>query len=227
MTKLTLILTILGLAAAAQAIEKGELEERIRKLSTDFDAMQANPDKRIPADKLRDAKGILMMERTKAGFIFAYQGGGGVGMMKDPKTGKWGPLGFLGAREANLGFLVGGQQSFLVVLMMTTNSVQALYGSSADFGGEARATGGDQSAGVKGTFPPDTPSILIYDDRHGLYAGAALKGGTVSPDDQANRVYYGQSWSMKDLLQGKYVKPTKDATDLSAKITQYSKPPKK
>jgi lipid-binding SYLF domain-containing protein len=227
MKKLTLTLTLLGLAAAAQAIDKSELEERVRKLSADFDAMQANPDKRIPADKLRDAKGIIMMERTKAGFLFAYQGGGGLGMMKDPKTDKWGPLGFLGASEANLGFLVGGQQSFLVVLMMTTNSVQALYGSSADFGGEARATGGDQSAGVKGTFPADTPSILIYDDRHGYYAGAALKGGTVSPDDEANSVYYGQSWSMKDLVQGKYIKPTQQAIDLATKITQQSKPPKK
>jgi len=219
-------LMLFGLAITTQAIEKGELDDRIRLLTSKFEAMQQNPDKRIPVDKLRAAKGILMMERTKAGFLFAYQGGGGLGLIKDPKTDKWGPAGFLGAGEASLGFLVGGQQSFIVVLMMNTNSVQLLYGSSSDFGGEARATGGDQSAGVKGTFPPDQPSILVYDDRQGLYAGAALKGGTIFPDDEANRIYYGQSWAMRDVLSGKGVKATQPAIDLAAKIDQYSKEPK-
>src|SRR5215831_18676866 len=105
-------LMLFGLAITTQAIEKGELDDRIRLLTSKFEAMQQNPDKRIPVDKLRAAKGILMMERTKAGFLFAYQGGGGLGLIKDPKTDNWGPAGFLGAGEASLGFLVGGQQSF-------------------------------------------------------------------------------------------------------------------
>jgi lipid-binding SYLF domain-containing protein len=130
MKRMTLGLILAGLAVTAQAIEKGELDDRIRNLTAKFEAMQQNTDKRIPAENLRNAKGILLMERTKAGFLFAYQGGGGVGLVKDPKTDKWGPAGFLGAGEASLGFLVGGQQSFIVVLMMTTNAVQLLYGSS-------------------------------------------------------------------------------------------------
>jgi lipid-binding SYLF domain-containing protein len=227
MKRMTLGLILAGLAVTAQAIEKGELDDRIRNLTAKFEAMQQNTDKRIPAENLRNAKGILLMERTKAGFLFAYQGGGGVGLVKDPKTDKWGPAGFLGAGEASLGFLVGGQQSFIVVLMMTTNAVQLLYGSSADFGGEARATGGDQSAGVKGTLPPDQPAILVYDDHQGLYAGAALKGGSVFPDDEANRIYYGQSWAMREVLSGKGVKATQSAIDLGTKIGEYSKSPKK
>src|SRR3989442_4711498 len=45
--------------------------------SAKFVALQQKPDKRIPAETLRKARGIVLMERTKAGFLFAYQGGNG------------------------------------------------------------------------------------------------------------------------------------------------------
>jgi lipid-binding SYLF domain-containing protein len=41
------------------------------------------PDRRIPADVLSKACGIVLLDRTKAGFGFAYQGGGGKRARKD------------------------------------------------------------------------------------------------------------------------------------------------
>jgi lipid-binding SYLF domain-containing protein len=51
----------------------------------EFQAMQARPDKRVPAEVLGKARAIILLDRTKAGFVFAYQGGGGVAMVKDKK----------------------------------------------------------------------------------------------------------------------------------------------
>lgn len=92
MKLLIISLMLLGLAVPAQAIDKPELEKRILKLTAKFEELQAKPDKRIPAENLRKAQGVILLDRTKAGFLFAYQGGGGVAMVKDTKSRRWSPL---------------------------------------------------------------------------------------------------------------------------------------
>ena len=84
MKTLTLGLLLLGLATSALALDKADLDHRIRKLTAKFESMQSNPEKRVPADVLRQAKGVILLDRTKAGFIFAYQGGSGVALFIEP-----------------------------------------------------------------------------------------------------------------------------------------------
>ena len=216
-------LFLLGFAATSLAIDKAELDNRIRTLTAKFEAMQQKPDKSIPAETLGKAKGIVLMDRTKAGFVFAYQGGGGVAMVKQGNSEKWSPAAFLSANEASLGFQVGGQQSFIVILFMNTNSTRMLTEPNLQFGGEARGTAGDSSTGVEGNAAPREPSVLVYDDRKGLYGGAAIKGGAIAPDEAANRVYYEKALTMSEILFENKVKPTETAAQLAAKITERSK----
>ncbi len=216
-------LVLLGVASSALAIDKAELDNRVRKLTAKLEALQQKPDKKIPADELRRAQGIILLDRTKAGFIFAYQGGSGVALVKDPKTEKWGPVAFLGANEASLGFQIGGQQSFVVILLMSTNVTSHLTEPNFEFGGEARGTAGDTSSGVSGTVASTEQLVRVYGDVSGLYGGAAVKGGAVSPDDDANRVYYGQYVSMADILFNNKVKPSEAATELAGKLTDFSR----
>ena len=217
-------LFLVGLAVPAQAIDKAELDKRIRRMTTKFETMQAKPDKRIPAESLRKAKGIILLDRTKAGFIFAFQGGGGLAMVKDAKSDRWSPPAFMRADEASLGFQIGGQQSFVVILLMNTNAVHALTDSKVDFGGEASGTAGNSSGKAEGNATDDgTQQTLVYTDATGLYGGAAIKGGAVSPDPEANVAYYGQSLTSKEILFEKKGKPTEAATALAQKLTQSSK----
>jgi lipid-binding SYLF domain-containing protein len=216
-------LFVLGFAAAALAIDKVELDNRIRTLTAKFEALQQKPDKRIPAETLSKAKGIVLMDRTKAGFVFAYQGGSGVAMVKSADSEKWSPTAFLTANEASLGFQVGGQQSFIVILFMNTNSTRLLTEPNLEFGGEARGTAGDSSTGAEGTVAPREPSVLVYDDRKGLYGGAAIKGGAIAPDETANRVYYEKALTVSEILFENKVKPTETAAQLAGKIAERSK----
>ena len=216
-------LILLGFAGTTLALDQVELDNRIRTLTAKFEALQQKPDKKITAENLRQAKGIVLLDRTKAGFIFAYQGGGGVAMVKDQKSDKWSPAAFLAANEASLGFQIGGQQSFVVILFMNTNSTRLLTEPNLQFGGEARGTAGDSTSGVEGKVAPQEPSVLVYDDRKGLYGGAAIKGGAIAPDDTANRVYYGQSLTMSEILFEKKVKTTEAAMALAEKIAAHSK----
>ncbi len=216
-------LFVLGFASSLFAIDKVELDNRIRTLTAKFEAMQQKPDKNIPAETLRKAKGIVLLDRTKAGFVFAYQGGSGVAMVKNANSEKWSPTAFLTANEASLGFQVGGQQSFIVILFMNTNSTHLLTEPNLQFGGEARGTAGDSSVGAEGHVAPAEPSVLVYDDRKGLYGGAAIKGGAIAPDETANRVYYEKALTMSEILFENKVKPTDTAAQLAGKIAERSK----
>lgn len=223
MKKLVLVWCMVWLAGSAFGIERPVLEQRAQKLIAEFDAMQQRPDKRVPAELLQKAHGIILLDRTKAGFVFAYQGGSGLAMVKD-NHGRWSPLAFMKANEASLGFQIGGQQSFIVILLMTDETTKSLIADAAfEFGGEARGTAGDTSSGVEGKVDSLERAVVIFDSRQGLFGGAAIKGGALSPDHDGNRIYYGGAFSMQDILFDKKLKPTAPAQLLASKLESYSK----
>lgn len=220
---LSTVLLVLGLSASAFGLDKSELDLRAEKLITKFQKMQQKPDKCVPADLLAKARGIILLDRTKAGFVFAYQGGGGLVMTRDAK-GKWSPMAFMQANEASLGFQVGGQQTFFVILLMNEESTKTLIADAAfEFGGEARGTAGDSSTGAEGKVESIERAVVIYDDRQGLFGGAAVKGGALSPDHDANRVYYNAAVTMQDILFDRKVQPTEPAKQLAKCIEDLGK----
>jgi SH3 domain-containing YSC84-like protein 1 len=221
MKKILLGLTAATLLGTALAANKLELDQRVQVLTAKFESLQRQPGKSIPAEILRKAQGVILLDRTKAGFIFAYQGGAGVALVRDPKTQDWSPLAFLSANEASLGLQIGGEQNFFVILLMNTNATRLLTEPNFDFGGEARGTAGDASAGAEGSLNKPSPPILVYDERKGFYGGVAVKGGAITPDNDANRVYYEQFVTMQDILFDKKVKPTEASKDLAAKLVEY------
>ena len=216
-------LCFLALAGSVNAVDRSELDARLRKLELKFDALQAKPDKRVPAQLLRQAHGMILLDRTKAGFIFAYQGGSGVVMVKDPATQRWSAPAFLSANEASLGFQIGGQQTFVVILLMHTNAIQNLAEGNFSFGGEASGTAGNNSSGVEGGVSSSEPLSVVYTDREGLYGGAAIKGDAIAPDTDANLAYYGQYFSLNDILFGHKAGTTPAGEELARKFDEYSK----
>src|SRR5215510_4946630 len=101
-TKLAVLSLWLGLAHAASAVDKAELDQRVRALTAKFEALQQKPDKAIPVENLHKAHGIVLLDRTKAGFVFAFQGGNGVALVKDAGNGQWSPAAWMAANEASL-----------------------------------------------------------------------------------------------------------------------------
>src|SRR5579859_3229004 len=174
MKKILFGVVTVGIAAYAFALEPVELDNRIHTLAAKFEQLQGKSDKAIPADTLRKAQGIILLDRTKAGFVFAYQGGGGVAMVRNP-SGEWSPPAFFTAHEGSLGFQIGGEQDFYAILLMNTNVTWKLTEANFQAGGEARGTAGDSSSGAEGKFSSNEPPMLVYSMRKGLYGGAALK----------------------------------------------------
>lgn len=223
MKKLLLALCVFGWVSLAGAVQRPIVEQRLQKVINQFELMQQKPDKRVPPELLRRARGIILLDRTKAGFVFAYQGGSGLAMVKD-KNDNWGALAVMKANEASLGFQIGGQQSFIVILLMTEQSAKSLIADAAfEFGGEARGTAGETSAGTEGKVDSLERAVIVFDDRQGLFGGAAVKGGALSPDHEANMVYYGGAFTMQQILFDKKLKPTAPALLLAQKLNAYAK----
>lgn len=214
---------LLAVVSTALAIEPGDLDDRIRLLTEKFAMLQSQPDKAVPANVLAKARGIILLDRTKAGFIFAYQGGGGIAMVRDAAN-KWSPVSFLAANQASLGFQIGGEQNFYAILLMNTNALRVLTDPTFEFRGEARGTAGGSTSGVETSTPLDT-SILVYDDRQGLFGGAAIKGGGITPDDQADQIYYGKPLTASDILFGHQVQRSEAARVLEQRIDDYAHHP--
>jgi SH3 domain-containing YSC84-like protein 1 len=221
MKTMLLSLVLMGLVSPVLAVDRAELDDRIRELTAKFEALQAQPDKRVPANVLRKAQGIILLDTTKAGFMFAFQGGDGIAMVRD-KWGNWSPVAFLNRNEASFGFQAGGEQNFYVILLMTTNATRVLLKSAIDFGAEAQGTAGNNSSRAEGKIVSPYQSVLVYDDHNGFYGGMSFKNGTLAPNANDNRVYYGQYESMSDILFDGKVERTETATALAEKIRTYS-----
>jgi SH3 domain-containing YSC84-like protein 1 len=223
MKTIMLGLTLLGFAGSALAVDSSELDGRLQSLTGLFQAMQEKPDVAVPPEALRDAKGIVLLDVTKAGFGFAYQHGAGVAMVKDPTTGKWSPPGFIEANTASVGPQAGGEQAFVVILLMTTSSANALTQPNFAPGGEAGGTAGYTGDNVQSKTTPVERDARFYSDRNGFFGGADVKFGGISPDDNANTVYYQKSVAMAGILFNHEVDRTPAAQELTQAITAHSK----
>jgi len=223
MNSKVLTFLLVGVALSAQAVTKADLDKRLRLFAAKFEEMQAKPELRVPADKLSKACGIVMLHRFKGGLVFGYEGGGGVAMVKDPRSAKWSPPAFMKSNDGSFGVQIGGQASFTVILLMNTNSMRMLTESSFKFGGQAAGTAGNASGTEGSTTAAEEELTLVYSDTSGLYGGAVVKGGTLAPDFDASVAYYGEYLTAKEILFDKKVKGTEAATYLADKITQFSK----
>src|SRR6266850_596645 len=215
-------LLFLGLAVSGLAAERDNLDQRIRNLANKFEAMQAKPGKRISPEVLRNAQGIILLDGTKAGLLFAYQHAGGVAMVKDSRTGEGGPASCLGANEASQGLQIGGERSLTVIVITNADATWALVGPVTKFGGEASGTAGSATGRTECAISSLEQPAMVYSDRHGFYAGAAAKAGSIWPDTEANLAYYGLPLSAKEILFDGKVKPTAAGKELAQRISESS-----
>jgi lipid-binding SYLF domain-containing protein len=215
----------MGLAVQAVAASRAELDERIVNLTARFDQMQRNPDKAVPASLMEKAQAIVLVHRVKAGFVFAFEGGTGVAMVKDPKTQQWGAPAFVKANHGSLGPQVGGESSFYAIVLMNTNDLLSVTSNDAELGAEAGATGGDESASAASTTAHWRDRVLVFDDRRGFFAGASVSIGAFSEWESANLNYYGEALTVREIAFEHKGKPTETAVALARKLKDYSKAP--
>lgn len=219
------ILTLFGLALPAlnaNPLKKSaeKLDLRIRRSAERFIEMQAEPGKRIPADLLARAHGIIILHRVKAGLVVGGEAGNGVALVRNKTTGAWSAPAFIASAEGSYGIQVGAQESTFVLLLMNETGLKPLLGGSVNIGVDVAATAGPLNEGGKFDTTTVQSPILVYSDVEGLFVGAAFKGGGILPAQKNNDLYYGRS--MNDILFDPAVRPTATGQHLIDVIETYS-----
>lgn len=223
LTALFCLTTLTAALPAANELRLPAVVERLDSCEAILQGIQGNNRTAIPADILRRAKGIVIVNQFQAGFILGIKDGYAVALARRP-NGKWSVPAFLRAGELSFGLQAGGKSINAIYLLMDDAAVRLLFKNRFNFGAEAKAVAGIRSAereSVTRPIPGDA-SVLVYSTTEGLYVGAAIKTGYMSPHEEANRIFYNSNHRMPELLFSDWVTPPREATYLMDYVTRLT-----
>lgn len=170
------------------------------KASRSLDQIMAASDKAIPKRLLKDAKAIAVFPSiVKAAFGFGGRGGKGL-ISRRLKSG-WGSPAVFKLGGGSVGFQIGVSSTQVVLLFMTEDSLKNLLEDKFEIGVDASVAGGPVGRSAKASTNAQLEAqILSYSRSKGLFAGVALTGAVIRPDNDANKAVYGLK--AKELLTG-------------------------
>jgi lipid-binding SYLF domain-containing protein len=64
--------------------------------------------------------------------------------------------------------------------------------------------------------------VYVYSNVEGLYAGATVKTGYLSPNQKANELFYNATHRMPELLYSDWVQPPQEARFLMDYVTRLT-----
>ena len=197
MKQLSFVLATLCLAVAmADATE----QDTVTRCATIISEFQQMPEKAIPRDVLRGAKGLAILSVVKAGFIFSAKGGHGVVIARTPRG--WSGPSFIATGGGGWGLQVGAQVTDFVIVLNTDAAVQAFSrGGNVTLGVDLSAAAGPVGRTASGAVLP-TAAVYTYSRSKGLFVGVSLEGAVIGTQRQSNFNYYGKPVRADSILTG-------------------------
>ncbi len=152
-------------------------------------------------DLSRTAKGVVIFpQMLKGAFVWGAQGGSGVFLARDERTGEWTGPAFYTLGGASFGFQIGGEASELVLLVMTDRGVNSLMRNSVKLGGDVNVAVGPMGMGASAATENLSADILSFSRSKGLYGGISLEGAVLATRGAWNRAYYGREVTPTDII---------------------------
>ena len=204
--------TLVAGLRAADGFDRASVVKQLDSCEAILQEIQGNIKTAIPADVLRKAKGLIIVNQFQGGFIFGIKDGYGVALVRRP-NGKWSVPAFLRAGEFSLGLQAGAKSINAVYVLMDDDTARLLFRNRMNLGVDAKAVAGIRAAereAVSKPLPGDA-NVLIYSSTEGFYVGATVKTGYLSPHQRANELFYGTTNRMPELLYSDWVTPPPEA----------------
>ncbi len=196
--KLLVISCLTVASVAASALDqrdklRQEAASQSTKAAKAFDAIMEMPDKAIPQELLARAKAIAVFPEVLK-VAFAVGGEGGRGVVSRRVGDGWGEPVFLRAGGGSFGAQIGVSSTDLFVLLMNDESLDSLLKDRFGLGGEAGVAAGPvgRNAGAA-TDALMRAAMLSYSRSRGLFAGVALNGVVIKPEDELNLAVYNKT----------------------------------
>lgn len=206
-----IVISSLALMATVQADEQ-ETVDHCANVIRDFRDM---PEKAIPRDVLRHARGLAIITVVKAGFVFSAKAGHGVVIAR---TGHgWSGPSFIATGGAGFGLQAGGEATDFVFVLNNKDAVRAFSrGGNVTLGADASVAAGPVGRTVEAGVTP-TAAIYTYSRSKGLFAGVSAEGAVIGTQKDDNAHYYHRSVTATDILNG-HVAPPPGAAHLRAAL---------
>jgi lipid-binding SYLF domain-containing protein len=218
-----LAVATLPLRAATPEVKRTTLVERLDTCEAILQDMQSSTKTAIPAEVLRRAQGIVIVNQVQAGLFLGIKDGYAIAMVRRP-NGKWSIPVFLRAGEASFGLQAGVKAVNTVLVLLDEPTARLLLKSRFNFGAEAKAQagvrGGEREAVTKQLI--EGASVLAYSLQEGYYLGAAIKTGFMQPNESANRLFYGTNHRTPELLFSDWVTPPQETHFLMDYVTRLT-----
>lgn len=183
-----------------QRVQKSDLLDRLSDAVSVYKKLISAPDAQLPENLLKKAKCVVIVPTlVKAAFIVGGRHGKGVASCRN-QDGKWSPPSFMQISGGSVGWQIGAQSSELVLFMMGETARKGLLKNNFTLGADASVAAGPLGRTAGGASDLDLTGIYAYARSQGLFAGIALEGAGLTPDETANKRYYGQNASHYDIL---------------------------
>ncbi len=208
-------------STAAQDITKESI--LVDKAILTFKHFMYHPDMGYFQEHLKDVKALLIVPSLiKAGFIIGGEGGRGVLLVRDEKTGEWSGPAFYTIGAGSLGLQIGAQMAQVIFVIKSQKVVESLYSTSFKMGGDISLAAGPVGAGTaaKGL----NADIVSFASSKGIFVGMAFDGAVIATSNKSNRVYYGTTVNPVDIFVSQTVNNPHSA-ELLERVTEATNSP--
>jgi lipid-binding SYLF domain-containing protein len=192
------------LSSAALAADQEKDEDRLKNSGIVLNEILDVPDN-IPQRLLDKADCVAVFPSVlKAAFIFGGSyGRGAMSCRQGPDfSGHWGAPTMMALEGGSFGLQIGGQATDFVLLIMSDRGASGILTSKVKLGADASVAAGpvgrDLSAETDATLRAD---ILSYSRARGAFAGVALEGSTIRPDNGANEKIYERKIPAREIVR--------------------------
>jgi lipid-binding SYLF domain-containing protein len=221
MMKYAASLVLLSIAPMMSAVEpeKGA-QKRVTASAEVLSEILHAKDRGIPEDLMAKAQCVGIVPSLKrAGFIVGAKYGKGVVVCR---TGRgWSAPATIRVEGGSFGFQIGAGETDLVFIVMNRHGVDDLMKDKFTLGGDASAMAGPVGRSSEAqTDALMRAEILGYSRAHGIFAGVALEGSTLRPDNDDNRAIYGRDVTQREILTGHVARPA-IARPIYAELNRY------
>jgi len=220
----SIIILLIIINTSSLMAEDRELDQKIQECTYLLKEIMDMPDKSIPEDLLSKSSGIAIFPSVlKGGFIISGRYGKGIVLYHDKESGLWSPPAFYTVGGLSYGFQIGGQAIDLILVITNERGMKSFLSDKVSFGGDLAVSAGPVGRNVAAdTDILMKASIFSYSRSKGIFAGVALKGAIMNPDNKSNRRYYNQDVSAEEILFRSKVAPTPTVSKLIEFLEIYS-----
>lgn len=215
---------VLALSFTTFLLASAESDKRLQAAADTLNEIMAASDKAIPQDLLDKAQCAVVVPGLKKGaFIFGAKYGRGFLNCRNANGIGWSAPAPVRVEGGSFGFQIGGAEVDVIMLVMNRTGADKLLSSKFTLGGEGTVAAGP--VGRSSTAQTDAAmraEILTWSRSRGVFAGIALTGATLRPDDDSIRDLYGSKDILnRDIVTGKHPAPPA-AKVLTDALTKYS-----